>query len=132
MNHPTHGRIPARAADSNPNTTDDNNDTNDTNDNGDETTDYDQVGLWKLQSNRVGHRDTMDYTITWHYLDDIQPDSEEADKIEREQGRGRYTLDGHIVRELQVGDSITVWARARFPGWQNHVEGMAVRVFWAV
>lgn len=86
----------------------------------------------KLQSNRARVSETQNVEITWHYLDDIQPDSEEAYGIERSKGRGRSTLDGHGVRELQVGDSIALWARARFPGWRNYVGRASVRIFWAV
>ncbi|KAJ5247013.1 hypothetical protein N7468_001996, partial [Penicillium chermesinum] len=70
--------------------------------------------------------------IVWHYLDDIEPDSEEAGIIERTKGRGRETLDGRGVRELQVGDAIAVWARARFPNWTNIVYNASAQVFWAV
>lgn len=86
----------------------------------------------KLQSNGARVSETQHVEITWHYLDDIQPESEEAYEIERSKGRGRSTLDGHRVRELQVGDSIALWARARFPGWRNYVERASVRIFWAV
>lgn len=86
----------------------------------------------KLQVNGAHVREMQHRVITWHYLDNIAPDSEEAHHIERIQGRGRATLDGRGVRELAVGDSIALWARARFPGWINHVYQASVRVFWAV
>ena len=86
----------------------------------------------KLQVNGKHVRDLQNVDITWHYLDDISPDSPEAYEIERTKGRGRFTLDGRYVRELEVGDSIALWARARFPGWANHVYRASVRVFWAV
>ncbi|KAJ5915410.1 hypothetical protein N7466_011343 [Penicillium verhagenii] len=86
----------------------------------------------KVQSNakRSGH--LQNNTIVWHYLDDIGSDSAEAFEIERTKGRGRFTLDGRFVRELEVGDSIALWARARFPAWTNYVSKASVRVFWAV
>ncbi|KAL1967120.1 hypothetical protein VTN77DRAFT_3411 [Rasamsonia byssochlamydoides] len=86
----------------------------------------------KLQSNRTATRTTQDHHIVWHYRDRIDPDSDEAARIELEHGRGRATLDGRAVREMQVGDAVSVWARARFGGWSNHIEKMSVRVFWAV
>lgn len=86
----------------------------------------------RLQTNPVAIGTTQNFRITWHYLDSIPPDSPEAEEIERSQGRGRATLDGRAVRNMQVGDSVSVWARARFAGWANHVERLSVRVFWAV
>jgi hypothetical protein len=82
--------------------------------------------------NKTAVSQTQENTITWHYLDNIQAESADAEEIERSQGRGRATLDGSVVRTLGVGDSIAVWGRARFPGWSNHVEFISVRVFWAV
>ncbi|KAH8433655.1 uncharacterized protein LDX57_011289 [Aspergillus melleus] len=86
----------------------------------------------KLQSNRTYDRQTHHYTITWHHLDRVPADSEEAEEIERAQGRGRATLDGNQIRTLGLGDAISIWGRARYGGWSNHVEEVAVRVFWAV
>jgi len=86
----------------------------------------------KLKVNGCRVSQPQQSVITWHYLDDIQPESTEAYEIERSQGRGRFTLDGRGVRELEVGDSIALWARARFPGWRNHVDYASVRIFWAV
>ncbi|KAJ5902383.1 hypothetical protein N7495_002911 [Penicillium taxi] len=86
----------------------------------------------KLQVNRVRSNETHNVNITWSYLDSVHPDSDEAFGIERSQGRGRLTLDGHGVREMKIGDSIAVWARARFPGWSNYVYSASVRVFWAI
>lgn len=86
----------------------------------------------KLQMNGARVSESQNVEIIWHYLDDVQPESNEAYEIERKQGRGRSTLDGHGVRELHVGDSLALWARARFPGWKNHVDRASVRIFWAV
>ncbi|KAJ5577838.1 uncharacterized protein N7459_006802 [Penicillium hispanicum] len=86
----------------------------------------------KLQVNGARVAEMQDRVITWHYLDNIAPESEKAYHIERTQGRGRLTLDGRGVRELEVGDSIALWARARFPGWANHVSQASIRIFWAV
>ncbi|KAJ5166586.1 uncharacterized protein N7482_005367 [Penicillium canariense] len=86
----------------------------------------------KLQSNGGRCYERQDVEIIWHYQDDIEADSPEASLIESRKGRGRATLDGRVVREMEVGDSIAVWARARFPGWSNHVYGASVTVFWAI
>lgn len=85
----------------------------------------------KLQCNRTATINSTDYHIVWHYLDDLSADSPEAEQIERETGRGRATLDGSAVRYMKVGDEVSVWLRARFAGWRNHVDKMSVRVFWA-
>ena len=85
-----------------------------------------------LQSNLVATAETQPHEITWHYFDSIDPDSVEAEAIHLSKGRGRATLDGSFVRNMEVGDSVVLWARARFPGWENHVKVAAVRVFWAV
>ncbi|KAH8701087.1 hypothetical protein BGW36DRAFT_357716 [Talaromyces proteolyticus] len=85
----------------------------------------------KLQVNRTATQDSTKHQIVWKYNDDIDPKSSEADRIEEEEGRGRKTLDGQAVRNMNVGDQVVVWIRARFPGWQNNLESMSVRVFWA-
>jgi hypothetical protein len=86
----------------------------------------------KLQVNEGRASSMQEHTIVWHYLDNVSPDSLEAEEVERMQGRGRLTLDGRGVRELEVGDSIAVWARARFPGWSNRVARARAQVFWAI
>ncbi|KAJ5675803.1 hypothetical protein N7462_008700 [Penicillium macrosclerotiorum] len=86
----------------------------------------------KLQVNGSRVSEVQNVEIIWHYLDKISPDSPLAYDIERTQGRGRSTLDGRAVRELEIGDSIALWARARFPQWSNHVSSAQIRVCWAV
>ena len=73
----------------------------------------------------------MTHTITWSWLDDIDPKSDEADDLVLF-GRGKETGDGEFVRNLKVGDVITVWAKTRFPGWVNNVYSVKVDVYWAV
>lgn len=85
----------------------------------------------KLQCNRTATKVSKDHHIVWHYKDDIQQDSSEAERIEEEEGRGSATLDGRSVRTMQIGDQVVVWIRARFAGWRNNVESMSVRIFWA-
>lgn len=86
----------------------------------------------KLQVNGAHVGEMQHNTIVWDYRDEVKADSPEAHEIEKTQGRGRSTLDGRGVRELEVGDSIALWARARFPGWSNHVDRASVRIYWAV
>lgn len=93
---------------------------------------YDLPSAQALQRNIVARSRTETHSFTWHCLDSIDPDSEDAQEIQNAHGRGRATLDGRTVRAMNVGDAISVWGRARFPGWQNMVEGMSIRVFWAI
>ncbi|KAJ5491504.1 hypothetical protein N7539_003071 [Penicillium diatomitis] len=89
-------------------------------------------GPGKLQNNGARVAERQDVEIVWHYQDNIPADSPEALEMEKTKGRGRATLDGQFVRDLQVGDSIAIWARARFPGWSNHVYYASATVFWAI
>ena len=95
-------------------------------------TDYGQVGTNALQRNKSADKHTGHYTIVWHYLDNISPDSEQAAEIQETEGRGRNTLDGRVLRSLEVGDSVSVWGRTRFGQWMNFVEEATVRVYWAI
>jgi hypothetical protein len=85
----------------------------------------------RLQSNRTANRDVKEHVITWANDDFIDPMSSEGDRLEAE-GRGRWTGNGDFVRNLKVGDMITVWAKARFPGWLNMVEDVKIDVYWVV
>ncbi|KAG0157375.1 hypothetical protein PDIDSM_4560 [Penicillium digitatum] len=86
----------------------------------------------RLQVNGAHVSDMQHNKIVWDHRDDVQADSPGAFEIEKTLGRGRLTPDGRVVRELEVGDSIAIWARARFPGWSNHVHQASVRIYWAV
>lgn len=85
----------------------------------------------RLQSNRTAHRTSQEHVVTWAYDDAIFSESAEGDDLERN-GRGRASMDGNFVRSLKVGDIVTVWARARFHGWRNNVEEVAIEMYWAV
>ncbi|TGO13070.1 hypothetical protein BTUL_0077g00230 [Botrytis tulipae] len=74
-----------------------------------------------LQRNKTATRVFEDHKITWRFNDDIHPESPEADELEA-QGRGRETANGEFVRNLKIGDVVTLWAKARFPGWANTVQ----------
>lgn len=83
-----------------------------------------------LQRNRTATRETKEHIITWSCDDGINPESAEANEL-NQQGRGSATGTGEIVRNMKVGDAITVWAKARYGGWANHVEEVKIDVYWA-
>ncbi|EFX01940.1 hypothetical protein CMQ_5011 [Grosmannia clavigera kw1407] len=85
----------------------------------------------RLQSNRTAVRTATTHDITWSWLDRLADDPAARDDLER-LGRGPDTADGAFVRDLRVGDVVTLWAKARFPGWANVVELAQVDVYWAV
>jgi hypothetical protein len=84
-----------------------------------------------LQKNVTATRDTKVHKVTWRFDDNVVTDSLEAAELEK-QGRGRDSGNGKFVRDLKVGDVVTVWAKARFPQWLNVVEEVQMDVYWAV
>jgi hypothetical protein len=84
-----------------------------------------------LQKNLNATRPAKEHIITWSCDDNIRPDSKEAQELEKA-GRGRETGTGEIVRDMKVGDVVTVWAKARYGGWVNYVEEVKIDVYWAV
>ncbi|CVK84899.1 uncharacterized protein FMAN_01823 [Fusarium mangiferae] len=87
---------------------------------------------WTIVRNKTAHRAWQDHVITWAWDDDAKPDSEAAVKMKAEEGRGEETGDGWFVRDLKMGDVVTIWAKARFGGWVNHIEKAKIDVYWAV
>lgn len=85
----------------------------------------------RLQSNVQAVYQSKTHVITWRYDDNIAPESVEGDELESN-GRGRATGNGEFVRELKMGDCVTLWAHARFPAWYNVVERAEVEVYFAV
>lgn len=84
-----------------------------------------------LQKNRTATEEAKDYTIVWRWDDNIDAESFEAEELEKV-GRGKATGNGEFVRSLEVGDVVTLWARARFPGWSITIKDVQVDMFWAV
>lgn len=84
-----------------------------------------------LQKNRTATNEAKDYTIVWRWDDDVDAESTDGEELQ-EAGRGKATGNGEFVRSLEVGDVVTLWARARFPGWFITVEDVEVDMFWAV
>ncbi|KAI1809995.1 hypothetical protein GGS20DRAFT_569320 [Poronia punctata] len=84
----------------------------------------------KIQCNRTAGAKLQYHHIEWSWTDNIDPESGSGKDLETI-GRGAATGDGRFLRDLKVGDMVTVWGRARFPGWTNHVQSVKVRVYWA-
>lgn len=85
-----------------------------------------------IQCNKRAVRLKSTYTVEWNYNDNIDPNSEEAETSLVARGRGRATGSGTFVRSLKLGDVITVWGKARFQAWQNHIDMVRVDIYWAV
>ncbi|TDZ35950.1 hypothetical protein C8035_v008375 [Colletotrichum spinosum] len=85
----------------------------------------------KIQCNKTATREWAEHEVVWSWEDDILPDSLDADRLE-EVGRGRGTGTGRFVRNLKLGDVVTVWGKARFGGWANYVESVKVEIYWAI
>ncbi|KAK9420897.1 hypothetical protein SUNI508_00988 [Seiridium unicorne] len=85
----------------------------------------------KIQCNKTATRETQDHVVEWRYTDDIDPELSAADELEAT-GRGRATGNGEFVRNMKLGDVVTVWGRARFGGWQNHIKKVELKVYWTV
>ncbi|KAK8132681.1 hypothetical protein PG999_000854 [Apiospora kogelbergensis] len=85
----------------------------------------------KIQANKVATAGMLQHQVVWRWNDDIDPNSSDAEDLEKN-GRGKATGNGNFVRSIKLGDIITVWGRSRFPGWENRVEKVEVKVYWAV
>lgn len=101
--------------------------------------------VWRFDDDVVCHDDDEHEHATPDADDDHAPGDDASGRhqplgstaveaVERlaEEGRGRRTGDGRFVRSLQLGDVVTVWAKARFPHWANHVRKITVDVYFAV
>jgi hypothetical protein len=86
----------------------------------------------KIQCNKTAVHETLEHRVVWSYTDDINQEDEAAAAELAASGRGTGTGNGKFVKELQLGDIITVWGKTRFPYWCNHVESVKVEVYWVV
>lgn len=85
----------------------------------------------KVQCNMTAHNEYITHVVEWRATDNIDPKSAEADELEK-MGRGRASGTGEFVRNLKLGDTVTLWAKTRFQGWANNVESATVDVYWAI
>ncbi|KAJ0122901.1 hypothetical protein J7T55_011362 [Diaporthe amygdali] len=82
-----------------------------------------------IQRNKAATRQPTIHKVVWSWKDDTNPLSPE--KLS-ELGRGPESGNGDFVRNLTLGDVVTVWAKARFAGWTNHIERVKVDIYWAL
>ncbi|KAI6367380.1 hypothetical protein MCOR25_004915 [Pyricularia grisea] len=85
----------------------------------------------KVQCNKTAHNEYITHVVEWRATDNIDPKSPEADDLV-EIGRGRESGTGEFVRNLKLGDTVTLWSKTRFQGWANNVESATVDVYWAI
>jgi hypothetical protein len=84
-----------------------------------------------IQKNVVASKKATEHKVIWRSSDDVVPESPDEALLEG-QGRGEESANGEYVRGLGLGDVVTVWGKARFRGWENHVEQVKVDLYWAV
>ncbi|PHH81796.1 hypothetical protein CDD82_7838 [Ophiocordyceps australis] len=84
-----------------------------------------------IQRNKVATRKTQEHVVQWSWEDKTDQASAAARQLD-EAGRGRATCDGAFVRELRLGDVVTVWGKARFPGWVNYADLVRIDIYWLV
>ena len=89
-------------------------------------------GEMQLQCNVQAKSAPTEHVIVWDWTDDLDPESAEAREVLGSKGRGAFTGDGRLVRSLQRGDCVALWAHAFFPGWVNYIESAKIDVYFAI
>lgn len=84
-----------------------------------------------VQRNLTAAKNMSDYEVAWTWTDSTDPESLEAESID-ERGRGKASANGEFVRNLKLGDVVTLWGKARFMGWANNIDSASIIVYWAV
>lgn len=88
----------------------------------------------KIQCNLTATKEPKVHRVVWSYTDDVDPerDVEAAEKLATTWGRGKATGNGKFVRDLKLGDVVTIWAKARFGSWCNYVHSVKMDVYYAI
>lgn len=82
-----------------------------------------------IQRNKTATNEATTHKVVWSWTDDVKPPTaQQLDEV----GRGEETGDGAFVRDLKLGDVVTVWAKTRFGGWANHVDSVKLDIYWAL
>lgn len=74
-------------------------------------------------------KEATTHKVVWSWTDNVNPPT--AEQL-TELGRGEATGDGSFIRDLKLGDVVTVWAKSRFGGWVNYVDRVKLDVYWAL
>ncbi|KAL8935784.1 MAG: hypothetical protein Q9211_004517 [Gyalolechia sp. 1 TL-2023] len=94
-----------------------------------------------VQQNYQGDAVNRHHVVTWRYGDNLDMESTESDQMLTETGTH---LNNNFVRQLEIGESIVLWARARNRPRNlinekngtdpciNVVDRVIMHVFWAV
>ncbi|KAK4199845.1 hypothetical protein QBC40DRAFT_281229 [Triangularia verruculosa] len=86
----------------------------------------------KIQCNKVTERAFITHRVEWSHDDGVDSTDEVAAKELHDVGRGEATGDGQFVRNMRIGDVVTVWGKSRFGGWVNHISSVKVEVYWSL
>ncbi|KAK4649063.1 uncharacterized protein QC761_115700 [Podospora bellae-mahoneyi] len=86
----------------------------------------------KIQCNKLTKREYITHVVEWNHDDDVDPEDEVAAKKLHDVGRGEQTGNGEFVRNMRIGDVVTVWGKTRFGGWINNISSVKVEVYWSV
>ncbi|KAK0671186.1 hypothetical protein QBC41DRAFT_344855 [Cercophora samala] len=86
----------------------------------------------KIQCNKLTEREYITHVVEWNYDDEMDLEDEVAAKKLHDVGRGERTGNGEFVRNMRIGDVVTVWGKTRFGGWINNISSVKVEVYWAV
>ena len=92
---------------------------------------YLQNHSYEVQYNVQARSQTKEHHFEWSWTDDTPAEGPGAEALAAV-GRGKSTGDGRFVRELRLGDCVSLWAKARHPQWANHVEGAKLEIYFAV
>lgn len=84
-----------------------------------------------IQCNKTATGKWTTHKVVWAWDDNLGPNIKTTEEL-RLMGRGQATGNGSFVRNLKLGDVVTVWAKARFGGWANHVQDVRMDVYWAL
>lgn len=74
------------------------------------------------------------HRIVWHYLDNLNVQSDTKSEVSKSQNSGSETATAaaKFVRDLKVGDTIALWAKAKQREWLNLGQYVSIVVTWAV
>lgn len=83
--------------------------------------------VWLVQRNLCANSAEREHNIVWPVSASDDPDATAEELEERGAGDGRG-----FVESLKGGDRVALWARAMFPGWENHVASAKVEIEYDV